>query len=162
MANFFFQLVIILSFQINDSKHQANSANVKACCNRCLNGDLKMASYPKVAGSFFLCSQRAGSHWCKRKISATSPNTIRTPKVVEKAHKSTNKNARSINAIISELKVSRHIIKRTAHEDLRYKSYAIRKGQFMSEEIKDNRLTCAKMKHQVPGILGFFSYEKIV
>ena len=64
-----------------------------------------------------------------------------------------------------DFKVSKCTIRRVVHEDVRYKSYVMRSGQFISEKTKENRLIRAKrllskLKHQETGTLWFFSDEK--
>lgn len=52
------------------------------------------------------------------------------------------------------------------HEDIRYKSYVMRRGQFMSTQAREQRLIrgkrlLSKVKHpEEPGLLWFFSHEK--
>ncbi len=62
--------------------------------------------------------------------------------------------SKSMRAIAVEMKVHERTIRRTMKEELRYKSYAMRKGQFMSEATKNRRLHKAKkllarLKHPV-------------
>ena len=72
-----------------------------------------------------------------------------------------------MRALARELQVDDATIRRVVHEDLRYKSYVMRRGQFLSERTRENRLTRAKrllnkLKHpEEPGMLWFFSDEKI-
>jgi hypothetical protein len=74
--------------------------------------------------------------------------------------------SKSMRAIAVEMKVHERTIRRTMKEELRYKSYAMRKGQFMSEATKNRRLHKAKkllirLKHPVAANqLVFFSDEK--
>jgi hypothetical protein len=62
--------------------------------------------------------------------------------------------------------VSERTVRRIMQEDIRYKSYAMRRGQFMSEAMKIRRAEkakklLAKIKHPtVPNQLVFFSDEK--
>lgn len=71
-----------------------------------------------------------------------------------------------MRALANELEVDESTIRRVVHEDLRYKSYVMRRGQFMSDRTKVNRLTRAKrllnkLKHpEEPGLIWFFSDEK--
>ena len=47
--------------------------------------------------------------------------------------------SKSIRAISKDLQVSECAIRRIAHEDIRYKSYVMRKGQFMSAQTREQR-----------------------
>lgn len=54
----------------------------------------------------------------RSKMTAKCPNTIRTPKFVDKLQSTFNKNfKKSVNAIAKELKVSRNFIARIVHEN---------------------------------------------
>jgi hypothetical protein len=73
---------------------------------------------------------------------------------------------RSMRSLALELDVSRTTVRKIVLEDLRYKSYAMRRGHFMSAATKARRLDKAKrlltkIKHPiVPNPLIFFSDEK--
>ncbi len=73
---------------------------------------------------------------------------------------------RTMRSMAQEMNVSRTTVRKMVSEDLRYKSYAMRRGQFMSEATKTRRLEKAKkllarIKHPtVPNPLIFFSDEK--
>ena len=52
---------------------------------------------------------------------------------------------RSINEVnCKKLHVSEKMIRTNVHEDIRYKSYVMKRGQFISEESKENRLNRSK------------------
>ncbi len=74
--------------------------------------------------------------------------------------------SRSMRSMPQEMNISRTTVCKMVSEDLRYRSYAMRKGQFMSESMKTRHLEKAKkllarMKHPVvPNPLIFFSDEK--
>ena len=66
-----------------------------------------------------------------------------------------------MRSLALELDVSRTTVRKIVLEDLRYKSYAMRSGHFMSAATKARRLDKAKIKHPiVPNPLIFFSDEK--
>ncbi|UYV84752.1 hypothetical protein LAZ67_X003316 [Cordylochernes scorpioides] len=72
---------------------------------------------------------------------------------------------KSMRAIAKEMDVGSMTIVRTIHEDLGLKSYALRKGQLLTENIKNNRKGKAaallnNLKHDSFGMLRFFSDEK--
>ncbi len=74
--------------------------------------------------------------------------------------------SKSMRALAAEMNVHERTIRRTMKEELRYKSYAMRKGQFMSEATKRRRFEKAKkmlsrLKHPAAADqLIFFSDEK--
>ncbi|UYV61753.1 hypothetical protein LAZ67_1006331, partial [Cordylochernes scorpioides] len=70
-----------------------------------------------------------------------------------------------MRAIAKEMDVGSMTIVRTIHEDLGLKSYALRKGQLLTENMKNNRKGKAaallnNLKHDSFGMLRFFSDEK--
>ncbi len=73
---------------------------------------------------------------------------------------------RSMRSIATEMGVAERTVRRIMQEDIRYKSYAMRRGQFMSAAMKIRRedkakKLLAKIKHPtVPNQLIFFSDEK--
>jgi transposase len=73
---------------------------------------------------------------------------------------------RSMRSIARELQVSDSTIRRIVEEDIHYKSYAMRRGQFMNDATKKRRLEKAqllltRLKHpRTPEQLIFFSDEK--
>ncbi|UYV61469.1 hypothetical protein LAZ67_1004962, partial [Cordylochernes scorpioides] len=71
---------------------------------------------------------------------------------------------KSMRAIAKEMDVGSMEIVRTIHEDLGLKSYALRKGQLLTENMKNNRKGKAaallnNLKHDSFGMLRFFSDE---
>ncbi|EFN76011.1 hypothetical protein EAI_12717, partial [Harpegnathos saltator] len=66
---------------------------------------------------------------------------------------------KSMRAIARDLNVSESLIRRVVHEDLRYTSYVMRRGQFISAQIREQRLIRGKrllnkLKHpEVPNML---------
>ncbi|UYV65511.1 hypothetical protein LAZ67_3004553, partial [Cordylochernes scorpioides] len=72
---------------------------------------------------------------------------------------------KSMRAIAKEMDVGSMKIVRTIHEDLGLKSYALRKGQLLTENMKNNRKGKAaallnNLKHDSFGMRRFFSDEK--
>ncbi|UYV63308.1 hypothetical protein LAZ67_2003707 [Cordylochernes scorpioides] len=72
---------------------------------------------------------------------------------------------KSMRAIAKEMDVGSMTIVRTIHDDLGLKSYALRKGQLLTENMKNNRKGKAaallnNLKHDSFGMLRFFSDEK--
>ncbi|UYV82031.1 hypothetical protein LAZ67_21000504 [Cordylochernes scorpioides] len=72
---------------------------------------------------------------------------------------------KSMRAIAKEMDFGSMTIVRTIHEDLGLKSYALRKGQLLTENMKNNRKGKAaallnNLKHDSFGMLRFFSDEK--
>jgi hypothetical protein len=73
---------------------------------------------------------------------------------------------RSMRSMAQEMNISRTTVRKMVSEDLRYKSYAMRRGQFMSEATRTRRLEkamklLARIKHPiVPNPLIFFSEEE--
>ncbi|UYV75516.1 hypothetical protein LAZ67_13000463 [Cordylochernes scorpioides] len=72
---------------------------------------------------------------------------------------------KSMRAIAKEMDVGSMTIVRTIHEDLGLKSYALRKGQLLTKNMKNNRKGKAaallnNLKHDSFGMLRFFSDEK--
>ncbi|UYV71917.1 hypothetical protein LAZ67_9001141 [Cordylochernes scorpioides] len=72
---------------------------------------------------------------------------------------------KSMRARAKEMDVGSMTIVRTIHEDLGLKSYALRKGQLLTENMKNNRkrkvaALLNNLKHDSFGMLRFFSDEK--
>ena len=73
---------------------------------------------------------------------------------------------RSMRGIARELNVSEFLLRKIVKEDIRYKSYALRRGQFMNAATKERRaarsqLLLNKIKHPpAPDMLIFYSDEK--
>ncbi len=72
----------------------------------------------------------------------------------------------SMRSLAKELNISEFVVRKKMAQDIRYKSYALRRGQFMSQAMKERRLEKAKLllnKLKNPtgnGQLVFFSDEK--
>ncbi len=73
---------------------------------------------------------------------------------------------RSMKKLEEDLEVSKFLIRKMVKEDIPYKSYSLRRGQFMTEANKKTRYEKAnalvnRLKHPpAPDILIFFSEEK--
>lgn len=103
-----------------------------------------------------------------RKQHSRRSDSLRTPEFVAKLQNLVDEDpGRSMRSLAAELGVSEGTIRNTVHEDLRYKSYGMRKGQFMSEATKETRYKKAKallnsLKHPSSSRqLIFFSDEKV-
>ena len=101
----------------------------------------------------------------KRKKHEERSDIIKTPEFVKQAQNIIEKDpSTSMRAIARKLNVSEGLIRLVVHEDLRYKSYFMRRGQ--SGQTRENRLIRSKhllnkLKHpKVPNMLWFFSDEK--
>lgn len=73
---------------------------------------------------------------------------------------------RPMRSLATQFGVSKRTINRKVTEEIRYKSYAFRKGQFMNQATKNRRFKKAKLmlnalkNPKTPGQLVFFSDEK--
>lgn len=103
------------SFQITDDKHRIKSANKKGRCNLCLDRDLEIVHFLKVALSFVVREMEAtdGDSNTKHKTPAKCPNTIRSPLFVHEVQRIIDKNHKnSLGVIAKGLIVLRHFISR--------------------------------------------------
>lgn len=138
------------------------------------HSDSEIAAFLNVARSFVFKVRReldaasgdvaTVSH---RKRHCRRSDITRTPEFISSVQAAIDEDpGKSIRALGRELQVDEATIRRVVHEDLRYKSYVMRRGQFMSEKTRENRVTRAKrllnkLKHpEEPGMLWFFSDEK--
>ena len=103
----------------------------------------------------------------KRKRHEERSDTTRNTQFVQQVQEIVDENpSKSMRAIARDFNVSEGLIRRVVHEDLRYKSYVMRRGQFMSAQTRNQRLIrgkrlLSKLKHpEVPNMLWFFSDEK--
>ncbi|EFN60862.1 hypothetical protein EAG_00186, partial [Camponotus floridanus] len=68
-----------------------------------------------------------------RKKHEPRSDKVRTPQFVQQVQGIIDEDpSKSIRAISKDLQVSECTIRRIIHEDIRYKSYVMRRGQFMS------------------------------
>lgn len=102
-----------------------------------------------------------------RKQHSRRSDTLRTPAFVAQLQALVDEDpGKSVRSLAKELGVSEGTIRNAVHEDLRYNSYARRKGQFMSETTKERRYQKARallnrLKHpSTNNQLVFFSDEK--
>lgn len=103
----------------------------------------------------------------QRKQHSRRSDSIRTSEFINAIQSAIDESpGKSMRALAKDFQVDEATIRRVVHEDLRYKSYVIRRGQFMSQKTRENRVIRArrllnKLKHpEEPGILWFFSDEK--
>lgn len=136
--------------------------------------DSEIATFLKVARSFVFkvrtelgAAKGDGAEASQRKQVCRRSDSIRNAEFVSRVQSVIDENpGKSMRSLGRELQVDEATIRRVVHEDLRYTSYAMRRGQFMSEITKVNRLTRAKrllnkLKHpEEPGMIWFFSDEK--
>ena len=137
------------------------------------HSDLEIANFLKVARSFvhkvrkeLEASDGNVSPVAKRKKHCQRSDTTRTPEFIRHVQNIIDEDPRkTIRSIAKDLQVSEGTIRNVVHKDIRYKSYVMRRGQFMSERTQESRLIRSKrllnkLKHpQEPGMLVFFSDE---
>ncbi|KAM0736931.1 hypothetical protein ACS0PU_000024 [Formica fusca] len=76
----------------------------------------------------------------KRKKHEERSDTIRTTQFIQQIQAIVDENpSKSIRALARDLKVSEGLVRRVVHEDLRSKSYVMRRGQFMSAQTREQR-----------------------
>jgi len=104
----------------------------------------------------------------KHKKHETRSDKVRTSQFVQKVQDIIDEDpSKSIRTISKDLQVSECTI-RIIHEDIRYKSYAMRKGQFMSAQTREQRFIRVqrllnKLKHpEISDMLWFFFTKKIL
>ena len=103
----------------------------------------------------------------ERKSHDRRSDAVRTPEFVEEVQELINNDpGKSMRAIAREKGIDEKVVRQVVHEDIRYFSYRMRKGQFLSKRMQEKRLKHAKklvnkLKHPVePNMLWFFSDEK--
>ena len=103
----------------------------------------------------------------KRKKHSPRSDTIRTPEFIQQVREVVEDDpSKSMRAIAQQLEVTERTVRRVVNESLRYKSYVMRRGQFLSDVTKENRVIRGKrllnkLKHpEEPDMLWFFSDEK--
>ena len=102
-----------------------------------------------------------------RKGHSRRSDCVRTPEFIQQLQDKVMENpSKGIRALAREMGVGDATMKLDLNEDLRYHSYKRRKGQILTANAKENRLTKAKkllnkLTHPVePGMIWFFSDEK--
>ena len=76
----------------------------------------------------------------KRKKHKACSDRVRTSHFVQQVQGNIDEDpSKSIRAISRNLQVSECTIRRIVHEDIRYKSYVMRKGQFMLAQTREQR-----------------------
>ncbi|XP_046868909.1 uncharacterized protein LOC124461437 [Drosophila willistoni] len=136
--------------------------------------DLEISNFLKCARSFVYkvrCELKASGGNAepvsKRKKHEERSHTIRSAEFVQKVQAIIDEDpSKSIRALAKDLNVSDGLIRRVVHEDLRYKSYVMRRGQFMSDKTREQRVIRSnrllnEIKHpEAAEMLWFFSDEK--
>ncbi|XP_052832121.1 uncharacterized protein LOC128247010 [Octopus bimaculoides] len=136
--------------------------------------NLKIAQFLKVARSFVYkirkeleAKDENVSSASNRKKHRRRTDTFRTPKFIQQVKQTIDENSRrSMRLIAKEHHMSEGTIRNVVHKDIRYKSYAMRKGHFISETVKENHLIRSKRhpnKLKNPAekdVISFFSDEK--
>ncbi|UYV70338.1 TRAF4 [Cordylochernes scorpioides] len=110
------------------------------------------AAFLNVAPSFVFKAQRElgttkgnVAEVSQRKRHCRHPDSIRKPDLKSRVLAAIDEDpGKSMRALARELQVNEATIQRVVHEDLHYKSYIMRRRQFMSERIKVNCMTRAK------------------
>ncbi|UYV82887.1 hypothetical protein LAZ67_22001238 [Cordylochernes scorpioides] len=100
-----------------------------------------------------------------RKKHSRRSDRVRGEEFVKNVKEKIDDPGKSMRAIAKEMDVGSMTIVRTIHEDLGLKSYALRKGQLLTENMKNNRKGKAaallnNLKQDSFGMLRFFSDEK--
>ena len=106
------------------------------------HSDLEISQFFKIARLFvhkvrreLEASDGNVGNVAKRKKHEARSDRVRTSHFVQQVQGIIHENpSKSIRAISRDLQVSECTIHRIVHEDIRYKSYVIRKGQFMSAQ----------------------------
>ncbi|KAM3178190.1 hypothetical protein ACTXT7_003059 [Hymenolepis weldensis] len=104
----------------------------------------------------------------EKRIFNALTHSLRRPEFVRRVHGMMNENpGNSMRHLAKDLQVSERRIRKVLHQDLGYKSYVLRQGQFMwTKIIQENRLMRAigllnKLKHpEELERLWFYSNEK--
>ena len=112
------------------------------------HGDSEIASFLNVARSFVFKVRReletSGgdiAHVAKRKKHSPRSDVIRTTEFIQQVHEVVDEDpSKSMRAIAQQLDVAERTIRRVVKESLRYRSYVMRRGQFMSDMTKKNRV----------------------
>ena len=103
----------------------------------------------------------------ERKDHNRRSDTIRDREFIMQVQEMVNNDpSKSMRAMARDLDVSEHCIRSCLMEDIRYKSYRMRKGQLLTDKMKENRLKKStrllnKLKKPLePGMVWIFSDEK--
>ena len=72
---------------------------------------------------------------------STRFDSMRTPEFIHKVKQTIDENrGQTIRSIAKKLHMSEKTIRRSVHEDIRYKPYVLKRSQFISEKSKENHL----------------------
>ena len=116
------------------------------------HSDLEISRFLKVARSFVYKVRKEleakngnVSPVSKCKKHSKRSDITRTLEFIQQVQQTIDDNPRkSMTSLAKEFHVSEGTIRKVVHEDIRYKSFVMRKGQFMSEKTKENRLIRSK------------------
>ena len=113
------------------------------------------------------CSNGDSSFVSEKKKHSRRSDTVRSSEFVEVLQEIIDPDpSKSMREIARKINVSESTNRRTVHEDIRYKSYVMRRGQFLSAKNRENRVIRSKrllnkLTHpEEPNMLWFFSDEK--
>ena len=113
------------------------------------------------------CSNGDSSFVSERKKHSRRSDTVRSCEFVEELEEIIDADpTKSMREIARKINVSESTIRRAVHDDLRYKSYVMRRDQFLFAKNRENRVIRSKrllnkLKHpEEPNMLWFFSNEK--
>ena len=77
----------------------------------------------------------------RRKKHSRRPDTIGTPDFIQQVREAVDEDpGKSMRPIAQHMDVAERTVRRVVSESLRYKSYVMRRGQFMSDLTKENRV----------------------
>ena len=150
-------------------KRQAVTVNIHAKHN-----DFDISQFLNVARSFvhkvpreLETSDGDVERFAKRRTRKPRPDAVKAQTIMQQVQDIIDEEpSKSIRAISRDLQVYECTIRRIVHEDIRYKSYVMRRGQFMSAQTREQRFIRAKrllnkVKHpEIPDMLWFYSDEK--
>lgn len=139
------------------------------------HSDFEISNFLNVARSFVnkirkecLASDRNVSSISKRKTHSSRSDIVRNINFVQKVQDVIHESpGTSMRNIAKRLSVSESTVRRTVHNDLKCKSYVMKRRHFVSAKSKEKRLIRSKcllnkIKHpDHPNMLWFFSDEKL-
>jgi len=116
--------------------------------------DLEISNFLNCARSFVhkVCRESEASAGdvetiAKRKRHEERSDTTRNTQFVQQVQEIVDESpSKSMRAIARDLNVSEGLIRRVIHENLHYKSYVMRRGQFMSAQTRNQRLIRGKRR----------------
>ena len=132
--------------EINNNRLYANKWNENACCDWAFKNCTFSQSWKihKIHKELEKENDNAMSV-SKCKKHSTHSDTMRTHKFIHNVKQTIDENwGQSMRSIVKMLHVSEKRVRRNVHEDIRYKSYVMKRGNFISEKSKENRLNRSK------------------